>query len=997
MATNTRNSSAGSKANIEPSYQYDPWDADAGRYSSRLDNSQNHTGASDNQSYTSDRADRQNSAVQNLRNAENKALSQKEASYPDKSRDNGGSLYTGSGRPKGQGSSKKKGKGKGFLRGKGPLVTIIAGLISFGVFLSSSQSLLAPAMSTLFTSKTQTNYSSYTLRSRYITKYMMQHNSGGAVTTGFTGRVKYARIPSRLKTRLARFNIEVEGSGSNTRMTWTHTTSTGGTEVIRNIDADSFVDLYNNNAAFREDYTNARYGRAATFYDKVADKVYKFFGISRNAQKNYVATGNAEADAENYNKTISKKFEGNDSELSSKSLQKWTTTEDDGNGGTKQVEHTNITGGSDTASTSSNNTEAEATSKATSMIGTIAGKVGMIGSGVCTVLKVGSMIGIAASAMEAYQSIQFAMAQMETISKMKAGYGDESGINTLLNYLTTSRTTDVQDYNPSNFNLSLFSDVSSTGKNWNDNTSQEAVMTTEEGAPVEASGFQNLLSDAPINKDSARNYSLERILTSMGGNVVFGIGTATMCAGVSIATNLVSLAITLSPAGLVSLAGSFLTTLFTNALVSFSASAFFAFLVPTLAKVFFRNVIDTAVGIPGGQFLSQGIARANMSSAQRGSAQTPSSGSVITAFNHTNNEVLAMEAEQERNRLSPFDTSSPHTFFGSITYSLLPTVTSTNITGLASFLRSTSTSLATLAGRVSADGEGSSYITTFGNCPMLNEIGSEGDIYCNPIVTTDMSMINLSPEDSTYNDVLTSAGMDNTIKNLTCDSDGNCTVNDKSNLAKFISYCDNRESPFGAIDQNILTDLGVHNTIAESVPILGDLIDIVNESGNLVGDNMLWANGTRCGNTEKNSEFWEKEGKYYQVYINDQRILENMGAYEGSTNPVLAYEEAYAAEHPIDDSYIGYLSRISGLTLENTESVLAVVAYYTYLNNYDPSVRIAIEDLVTNLTTEETLAKLKAERLIFEGNELVESPLETNVSDRQYVIYNDIRNRSFAV
>lgn len=994
MATNTRKSSSDTRAGKQPSYQYDPWDQDAGKYSSSLSNGEGQQDTSDleQSGKHSKSREQQESATQSLRNAENDALSQRERSYVSNTKND--SLYTGAGR---NSDEKNKPKGK-FLRGKGALITILMFLTGGGIFLSSSHSLLAPAMSTLFTNKTQTNYSSWTLRSRYITSYMMKHNSGGAVTTGFTGKAKYTRIPNRLKARLATYNIEVEGTGSNTRMSWTHTTSTGGTETISNIDADTFLKMYNENVEFREDYTNARYGRAATFFDNVADKIYKKLGISRNLQRNYVQTGNAEVDADNYDKTLRPKFDGDDTNLSVHASEDWdeevTIKKPDGTTETDTIHHESHPGGDSNGKTSST-TEIEAQQSAKGMIGTIADNVGRIGTATCTILKVGSMIGTAAAAMEMYQSINYFMAQMEGISKMKAGYGSESGINSLLNFMTTPETVDVQDYSPTLFEFPFLSNLS----NDEEPPAQEAKMTQETGAPVEASGIQNLLANAPVG-NSTQNYSLERIIKSLGGSAVFGAGTAMTCAGVRLINSIVSIAVTLSPAGLVALAGNFLTGVFKQTLLTVSMGAFFSFLVPTLANIFFRNVMDTAVGIPGGQFLARGAAAANMSSARRGSAQTPSGEQAILAANKVNNEVLAMEAEQDRHRLSPFDTSNPNTFFGSIAYSLLPTFTSSKITGLSSFLRSTSTSLSSLMSGVSAEGEGSTYTTTFGECPLLDEIGAKGDMYCNPIVTSDMSteMINLDPDDSTYNHVLTEFENDDGIKNLTCNEDGNCKINEESNLAKFISYCDNRNSPSGVVDQNILNDLGYSSDffILNNVPIIGDVIDGIDAANELLGDNVKWANDTRCSNTEKNSDFWNSEGKYYQVYINDQRILEQMGAYEGSTNPVIAYEEAYAESHPVEDSYIGYLSQISGLTMENTETVLAFVAYYTYIDNYDPTLRVAIEDMTLKLASEEVVATAEDERLLLEDDDIVDNPLETNTTSYKYVVYADIRNRNYA-
>ncbi len=995
MATNTRKNQANIGAGEQPAYQYEPWDNDTGKFSSNLNSEEaNAQEGKSNQDFNSN----QEAAARYLRNAENNAISNREPSHDN------GSLYTGSGRSgRSQRSTSKKSTLKGKLKGKGAIIAIAALLLGGGAFLGFSNSLLPAALSTLLTNNTQTNYTSYTLRSKFITSHMMKKNSGGAVKQGFTGSLKYASIPNRLRTRLSTYGIEVSGTGSSTMMRWNG----------QDIDANSFLKLYNSDVEFREAYTNARYGRAATFYDKVANKVYRKLGISRNLQKDFVQSSNAETDAANYDKTLRPKFEGDTTSLNTDSGKtidyvEETEVKRDSQGNIiseetviKEVEvDGNGSGGSKTGSVDS---DVEAKSQAKSMIAGIAGKVGQVGNGVCTIMKIGSMIATAAAAQEMYQSINYFMAQMESISKMKAGYGDESGVNTFLNFMTTSETTDVQDYSPSALSGIIdpsFFDKSNQDKVSIDSegrlvaddvpqTSENAPMQTETGAPVEASGLQVMLSGAKGTPESTQNYSLERIIKSLGGAAAFGAGTAVACAGVDMFNSLVGLAVTLSPAGIVSVIGNFFTSVLTTTIISVAIGGFFSFLVPTLAKIFFRNVIDTAIGVPGGQFLAQGAAAANMSSARRGSGQSPSSENVITAYNHSTNEVLALEAEQDRYRLSPFDTSSPNTFFGSIAYSLLPTFSSANMTSLSAFLRSTSTSLSSILSHgVSAEGEGTSYITTFGDCPLLDEIGAKGDLYCNPIVTTDMSTVEMDPEDDTYAQVL----MDG---NLTCDDDGNCQIEKDSNLARYITYCDGRDSPMGVVDQNILNGMQKGNTILNSIPILGNIMDLINSGATIFSDNISWANGKRCGNTSENQHFWDTEGKYYQRYVEDQRILEQMGAYEDSTNPVLAYEDTYEAEHPVDDTYLGYLSRISGLTLENTETVLATIMYYTYIDSYNPSVRLAVEDFAIKLNGEEVVADLKAERLYFE-DESIANPLQTSATSRQYIIYSDIRNRSHA-
>lgn len=1106
-----------------------------------------------------------------LRNAENNAISHSEPSY-DNNSNNGGGFYTGNGRN----DSKKK---KGGIRGRtaGVIISITLLLGGGAAFLSSSNSLLAPALSSRVTTETQTDFTSYTLRSKYIIQDMMD-GSAESVVQQHPWTSKYLKIPSYMRKRFAKYNIEVTGSGKNTRMIWKDQT----------LDAESFIKLYNENVEFRDDFTKAKRGRVATFFDEIAEN---FFGKklgARNVFKDFVQGSNTDADVDNYKSTLSNRLAGNSSDLSTKATKWEVVTEEidpDSIPNGYKVEVDEETGTTtyykpipvDTdASSKSSSIDLEAAKVETrGMIANIAGTVGEVGDTLCTALKVGSMIGMTAAAIETYNNINYFLTQIESVSKMMAGEGNGSAVNELLNFLSTSATTNVSDFDGVSFDFL----AGQQPANNEDLLSQKQ----ETGSPLEASGLQNMLALAPIAIASTQNYSSERVLRSMGGAMTMTSGKMKTCAGINIAQSIASIATTLATGGLAKIVSSVITSTAINVATTTTVSAFFSFLVPTLAKLFFSNAADL-IGIPAGHSFAAGAAATNMQEGRRGSGQSISGKAAVQAFNNSTQQVLAMEAELDRHNLSPFDTSNPNTFFGSIAYSLLPTLTSTNMTGISSLIRSTTKSLSSLLSHASATSNENAYLAHYGNCLLLEEIGAVGDVYCHPISTTDMSTINLSPNDVNYVNAIsnnvencdsssapsststsatgsditiigdsitngarsklsaklpgieiraqdskffsvdrsgnpsglsiikdsgfsprknvvfalgtnqsnltqddikqvidtlgsdheiyfitnyklsspstyahnnnlftqatanhhnvhvidwanavsadpsayitnadglgvhpTSAGQDlfvNLIYNAAAknsnddDSDdsgslGNCSIKPNSNLAKYIAFCDNRDSPFGAIDQNILGALESDFSIINSIPVIGDFASIVNGLQELDENNLAWANGARCGNTDQNKEFWESEGKYYQRYIEDQRILEQMGAFEGSKNPVTAfteeYEKQYEATHPEANTYIGYLSRISGLTVENTETVLAFVEYYNFVDQYDPTLRIAMDgDASESQSGEQVVANIQNRILRFDDSN-IDTPLYADTSKYiAYVDYSDLRNRSYA-
>jgi len=161
-------------------------------------------------------------------------------------------------------------------------------------------------------------------------------------------------------------------------------------------------------------------------------------------------------------------------------------------------------------------------------------------------------------------------------------------------------------------------------------------------------------------------------------------------------------------------------------------------------------------------------------------------------------------------------------------------------------------------------------------------------------------------------------------------------IRDDSELAKFITFCVNRESPWGYSDANILNSLQTEDWLLNSVPVANDLLDIINAYED--NANMGWATGEVCMNSEDNPR-WDSEFKYYQRYVEDMRILGTMSNENDSGNPVIAYEKAYEEAHPVDTSFEGTLARISGLTRDDVAFLLEVVDYSNQLAQYDPTTR----------------------------------------------------------
>ena len=352
----------------------------------------------------------------------------------------------------------------------------------------------------------------------------------------------------------------------------------------------------------------------------------------------------------------------------------------------------------------------------------------------------------------------------------------------------------------------------------------------------------------------------------------------------------------------------------------------------------------------------------------------------------------------------------------------------TNSSGLMSSLTSASTvmssSIASLTPKVSAVtktiSESLPSIEEYeATCPYLASIGAIGDAFCNPYIVTDMSTINTDPYDviaQLYTGgqvaVVDSEGQevaaedlnevtfavaelgDNTMKLADTEDEKvvNVKVNDNTELAKYIKYCGTRESDFGYADQNIVNEINngtsvnsgssivdnAGNGAIGAIPVFGDIIDVVESVK--TSANLGYVSGENC--VANDSDEWNNEYRVYQRFVEDQSLAESMGIIEKSA--VAEYLDEYYEQNPVDNSYEGVLARYSGMEKETVSDLLDVIAYYEYVNEYDPSERYAFDGATDPNASEPILM----------DNEYV---LAGDVNLPENIIYADIRNRSFAV
>lgn len=807
-------------------------------------------------------------AENNLKNLENSAAnstmgnSGKDAKTLES---NTSSFYSNQGKVTHFKKSHNKNDSKLFTLLKYSPAILLVMILAVGAFLIfGSQSFLGPHIEALYTEATDTAYTGYNLRAVHMAEEMLE------------GKIE---MTDYMKTRLEKEGIEVV---SETNLSFNN----------KPISADNFKTMYNGDALFREAYDNAIGGRGANFLDAAASNFAKKLGLSKNVFRNYKTTGNNDTDTQNYNELLADYFK-NSADATLDSAEEEEGVDEEGNHWW-DVFRIGEPASSDAAEGEDSVTKAKA------YLHNIGEKVAEETEG-CTTLKIGDIVSTAVSSNRFYQAIHEFMTKMETISKAKAGDGDASAINSVLNWFTTPATTTV--YDPY--------------------TEEEYTIT---GSPLESEGARVVLGKVSADSSKTPKYSLERSYKATD-KVAFSMGIGNTCTVKRAGGVVLSILASAVPGSklLSSTVGVLLDTAFKLG-VKVVAEAVLNLLVPTVAKIMYENPFVNAVGIAGGEGFTMGAANVNMLMGRQTSGASVASREQVLAYNQETEELIARDAEIDRLHHGPFDASSKNTFFGSIVSSLLPL--SSISAGLTSSLTTLSnianTSLATLNSAYAA-GENSSLMTSFGDCDKTEEIGASGNFYCSAISTIDLSTLDTATDDSEYQKVIS--------ESIETGENGEETVIEGSPLADYITYHMGRYSAPGIRDANIAQACKEKSSFLPHLTSITDMIKAFFGSEDAEYCESV-ADGSRYVDSPDNP-YWETE-KWHQLWVLTWRVKCHMGLCSNDGGPVVAYQDKYDATHPLDNSRAGYLARISGLEKSEAENVIAVADYLNKIDSYEP-------------------------------------------------------------
>lgn len=565
--------------------------------------------------------------------------------------------------------------------------------------------------------------------------------------------------------------------------------------------------------------------------------------------------------------------------------------------------------------------------------------------------------------VSAYQSLQFLnliSGFLEAVDKVKAGDGDESPVHEYSTSLTTKTETKDGQGN-------------GTG-----------VIKTS----IESEGMNNLFTNAKINSDdtSVMNVNFESIMDNlswMTGNIETTAAAFETCGYVKMATagiGAITTAISFIPifGKPIKFVQIGLKKFATEALKFAMTTLFGTVVVPQIIRTVTQAIIKDAAT----EWFGEDLGNAMISGAGKylggngtSGGQGPGSEAKVLAYLGAQQQVIAEEAEYQRSVRSPFDASSPYTFLGTLAYSFLPMAYSSSgimsiLTGASSLVSSSLVSILPTASAVDINEE----MTSTGECPLLESTGAVGDAFCNPIIITDTDTIDDNPvevEEETH----AIAGNFN--------EDG--TINEKSNLAKYITYCGQRTSQYGLSDGSITEDItgggGTVSNLIGMVPGLGDVQDFVwalKETST-----RKWITGEACVVSDDNP-YWvgDEDGdggnnQLYQRYAENQRLLENTDPDYKST--VTAYLEKHYEKNPLDDSFEGTLARFSGMTKAQVSDTIALMEYYWFLEDYDA------------LASYDFTHEKEVEPLTIEFDN--ENRLAVEAIEPRTILYFDLRNR----
>ena len=942
-----------------------------------------------------------------------------------KQEESAGGFYSGKGKIDEKGRGQKKGLLKLAKRG-GPLgvVIMILGMFGVGMGAFSGVSTELIAWKENAASMFGQNSAVMNRRSNYMIRRLL--NNSGTKETIF-GKTKF-KVGSKLANKLKQQNIdyvELDDVGGKKMKLLVFEDADGSRIPIvadsgdlprakqlagAEIDVDgvrvklsdtpmTLFEAQSSNTRFRQSYDTATItfaGKIAGWFDGVADSMYKRI-IGDNARNQ---TKVDDADQEKVDEMLLKnKSEGvDDSEMevtkaetdedgetvyrSAEAGDTFETVESDGTVTTRTYGEVEGDSGSvKTGNTNVDSVKSKLSAKAqkAAMVSATAG---------CAFLRGIGAISAAVGAVQTINTINYASKFLEMADRIKAGDADEA-INLALNKINTPVETDVWDIDGNKVKVKG-SVTESPG--WNapfasktviDENDPSALMVNRELAnknairgSIKNATIANALADIAAYGAGIAAFRVCNVLqATMGAIDAVGDIAAVFTFGIAKAVKEIIVG-AIQGAGL--------------ALAMTAVTVVLTAITPTVANWFADKLTAAFLGLPGGYSLQSGSQNILNSNLQMSTGRYADKENAVEVFGLTN-EVEEEWAFYERATKSPFDLTSKYTFFGSLYNSFLPIANMIKGSGIVSTMSSVASltgdaALALVSPSVSAANETERYavsISSEENCSYLSSVGVAGDFACNKYVGAYVGDLTTLDPNTAYEELEAAGSFSGE------DSNGNPKIKADSDYARWIVACATSDTQPGTmsaavqgfISKTTQTDNAVVNGLINFgmnfIPFEGflDIGDSIEQE-----DLLKWNSGLACTGHSGNAEI-DRRVRYFSTYNLDQRVLSDMGVIE--SNSTLAFLDEYYKDFPLDNSFEGQIARVSGMTKEEVSDTLALIDYYKYVAEYDPTERYAFG---------ESQVKLDGRPMFDNENVLANDGIMLNV-----IMFADVRNRSFAV
>ena len=993
-----------------------------------------------------------------------------------KNEENGGGLYSGGAN---SGKGQKKGGFKGAFRKGGPLGLIFLIVFGIGGLMGATQlfqpfSLLAQYQETFNSMHVSTN-----MRANRFFSYQMDSgrykNPIRNKWTIFNGET--FKISKKQRAKLAMQSIEYDDDFEGTGIRVLKFDDGSGEVKIVTADVasaqkigDNAVDfrtIYAQNPDFFNGYNKGSMtwrGAIANCFGTITAKFLASNKLTRNLFDGFLKKVEAENNGNSKKVALDLMAKGTEdvggggyktgfNQVDEEKMVQVTRKLDDGTEVTEwvpvltELQHNKVTPGStpnnddyiDMSNESSSSfgktkrTNLQTVADVRTKLDDIAGKVQKGANIACTIGNVIGAVSLLVTAAEAIQIIHLATGYFEAIDKVKAGYGDDSPIHDLVNALNDRKeNTNVVLERTDYAGVLDSSDNITTGGIKALKTSK--VTTTK--SAMESSGVSSHYGGGAVNPDdpSVKSFNftgnIKRILGGIGvsmagfetcaiakivSNGVSALTSALEIAGCILGVLGAAFTFGISTAGCSALVGKIAKSIAFSVAIAVTVAAVISTITPIVANALMRDIVTDIGGEDLGNALTSG-ANMYLGNAHRSNGGSLSSKEKYVEYAAVQQQVIAENAKFERQTLDPFDITSKYTFMGTLLTQMMSLRSISSFMGaLSSINTAVSSSIVAMSPTASAYNIAETLPESMEEyektCPYLASIGAVGDAFCNPYSMTDVSTMGYDPSLT----VIEKLADDNSFLEEPA-ADGNVRINGKSDLAKYILFCDNRESAFGIADQNIVNQVSgwgsvqtqsstfnnVTNGAIGAVPVIGDIVDVVQNSQALA--NIGYVSGESCvarGTTTATASLDEYEtdayknfvtgsaatpnwnqAKYYQRFIEDQSLAESMGLIDQSA--VTAFLDEYYEQNPLDNTYEGILARYSGLTKDTVVALLDIVDYGLYIADYHPEERYAFGTPAVEVDGE----------LRFDNDNLLARDYFVLLNQ---ISFYDVRNRSFAV